>query len=710
MKSTLLAFLLLVTTCVVARPIPVTASLRFYPPAPYEARSAAIKGDELFITAFANGELAIFLYRRQSANNWTMVRKLHGSTGYGPGTRASIRAEGNVAAALFDDDLFIFESVGGTWTRATVSPTTEPINSVDLAINRGRVMVGVSTCGWNSAILAKSTSGAWAQTHLLDATNLQPCGSIGVHHAGDFDGEIAAITVNPPGWPGLGKQLWHYHLPPDQPHMYQYGMASQLTPFGFAAREGLYTYASSFPVTFAYRHEVDGAIYSGGTLRPLMTSMMGNNTQIIARDGLIVENVLFTPTLPVGSALHVWRRTGQETHEHVASARGAATFYDQDLSGRTLIAGSWDSEDRPVIYLFDLPAEFGTPAPLQEDFQGAAAVAWQQLTASRLAPATSGNSRVWRQSNLAGDTGALLTDGDWANQSIQADIRPTAFDGADRWVGLAARWQDSDNHYYVSLRNGNRLSLRRKVEGEVRQLASATLSVATGRTYRVQLEARADEILVNVDGRTRLRAIDRALTHGTAGFLGYRTRYDIDNVVVSPLSSPLFRSTFDTEALGTWQLRGGSWAQSGTWPALSYSQTTNNQDTFSIIGEPTDDQIVLASARVDTFGTTSAAWTGVVARYVDHRNFYHLALRKNNQLQLRKQVNGVVTILKGRSFTVTPGRAYALRLDSVGNRLRAYVDGVLQLEVVDDSLANGRSGLATYHAAATYDNYESYQP
>ena len=702
----------LFATVAMARPIPVTASLRFYPPAPYEARSAAINGDELFITAFSNGELAIFLYRRQSGNNWTLVRKLHGATGYTPGTRASIKAEGNVAAALFNQDLFIFESVGGNWTRAAVSPTTEPINSVDLAINRGRVMVGVSTCGWNSAILSKSASGAWAQTHLLDATNLQPCGSIGIHRAGDLDGDIAAITVNPPGWPGLAKQLWHYHLPPDQPHMYQYGMASQPTPLSYVAREGLYTYASSFPVTFAYRHEADGAIYNAGTLRPLMTPMIGNNSEIIARDGLVVENVIFTPTLPVGGALHVWRRTGQETYEHVVSARAAnaSMFYDQDLSGRTLIAGSWDSEDRPVIYLFDLPESFGTPAPLQEDFQAASTLTWQTLIASRLALATSGASRVWRQSNLAGDTGALLDNADWANQSIQADIRPTAFDGADRWVGLVARWQDSNNHYYVSLRNGNRLSLRRKVEGAVRELASATLPVATGRTYRLQLEARADEILVNVDGTTRLRAIDRALTHGTAGFLGYRSRYDIDNVIVSPLSSPLFITRFDDGQLDKWQVRGGSWAQSGTWPALSYSQTTNNQDTFSLIGEPTDDQVVLASARVDAFGTTSAAWAGVVARYVDHGNFYHLALRKNNQLQLRKQVNGAVTILKGRSFTVTPGRTYALRLDAVGNKLRAYVDGVLQLEVVDDSLASGRAGLATYHSAVTYDDYEAYQP
>jgi hypothetical protein len=435
--------------------------------------------------------------------------------------------------------------------------------------------------------------------------------------------------------------------------------------------------------------------------------------RLLHRDGLIlVLDKPVTPTLPPGGALHVWRRVGLEQYEHLAIARagGASIYNAPDVCGRRLIAQSWDLEDRPAIYLFTLPESFDAPAPLQEDFQGAASVAWQTLTASRLALATSGASRVWRQSNLSGNTGALLADGDWAHQAIQADIRPTAFDGADRWVGLAVRWQDSDNHYYVSLRNGNRLSVRRKVEGAVRELAAATLPVTTNRTYRVRLEARAHEIIATVDNAVQLRAGDLALRHGSAGFLGYRSRYDIDNVIVSPLATPLFITGFDDGQLDKWQVRGGAWAQSGTWPALGYSQTTSNQDAFSVIGEPTDDQVVLARARVNTFGTTSAAWAGVVARYSDHRNFYHLAMRKNNQLQLRKQVNGAVTILKGRSFTVTPGRTYSLRLDAVGNKLRAYVDGVLQLEVVDDSHASGRAGLATYHAAVSYDDYEAYQP
>ena len=70
----------------------------------------------------------------------------------------------------------------------------------------------------------------------------------------------------------------------------------------------------------------------------------------------------------------------------------------------------------------------------------------------------------------------------------------------------------------------------------------------------------------------------------------------------------------------------------------------------------------------------------------------------------------MVTVLKGRALTITPGRFYELRLDAIGDKLRAYVDGVLQLETSDQTLPTGRSGLATYKATASYADYDAYQP
>jgi pectate lyase len=99
-----------------------------------------------------------------------------------------------------------------------------------------------------------------------------------------------------------------------------------------------------------------------------------------------------------------------------------------------------------------------------------------------------------------------------------------------------------------------------------------------------------------------------------------------------------------------------------------------------------------------------------MARHADARNYYYLTLRSSNTLSLRKVVNGTVTTLASTSFTVLPGTWYQLRLDAIGNRLGAYVDGALLLEATDNSLASGNSGPVMFRAATDYDDFNAYQP
>ena len=75
-----------------------------------------------------------------------------------------------------------------------------------------------------------------------------------------------------------------------------------------------------------------------------------------------------------------------------------------------------------------------------------------------------------------------------------------------------------------------------------------------------------------------------------------------------------------------------------------------------------------------------------------------------------KVVGGNVSILRAAPFAVQPGTWYQLRLDAIGNRLRAYVNGVLLLETTDLSLATGNAGPAMFKAATDYDDFAVYQP
>ena len=53
---------------------------------------------------------------------------------------------------------------------------------------------------------------------------------------------------------------------------------------------------------------------------------------------------------------------------------------------------------------------------------------------------------------------------------------------------------------------------------------------------------------------------------------------------------------------------------------------------------------------------------------------------------------------------------YDLRLDAVGNELRAFVNGMQLLQATDSSHASSPGGILTYKTAAEYVNHLTWQP
>jgi len=72
---------------------------------------------------------------------------------------------------------------------------------------------------------------------------------------------------------------------------------------------------------------------------------------------------------------------------------------------------------------------------------------------------------VYRQASTVDGTRSL-TGASTNDHVVQVRVRPTAFNGADRWVGLLARYENDSNYVYVTLRSSNVLSLRRLSFGQ----------------------------------------------------------------------------------------------------------------------------------------------------------------------------------------------------------------------------------------------------
>lgn len=418
----------------------------------------------------------------------------------------------------------------------------------------------------------------------------------------------------------------------------------------------------------------------------------------------------------------VYRKEVAGKYQHVATLanRGQNSLIGAPaISGRTVISRASVSAngDIPAVMFHELPATY-TPSPvIATGFNGTAP--FTPLIGSFSVVTTANGNRVYHQTSTAGEHRALLNFSDWQEQSIEADIRPGAsfFSG-----GLVVRHLDGANFYSAQLRSDNSIELQVMRNGELTTLRRQPLASTGSSNRHVALKIRNNHLQVFVEGREVIWYFDpQPIPHGSAALRGFGT-VDYDNVVAAQVGQTFI---YDIDYNGwcngaliytNYYTRTGS----GTWscdsvPTPEDSDNTMFQTSTADIARaiiamtPTDDQVVTARARMTAVNGQNR-WIGLATRYVDASNYYYLTLRSNNTVNLSKLVNGVVTVLATATLPVTLNTWYDVRLDAVGNELRAVLNGVQVLQATDTSHAKGRNGMITYKAAAEYTGYITWQP
>jgi hypothetical protein len=141
---------------------------------------------------------------------------------------------------------------------------------------------------------------------------------------------------------------------------------------------------------------------------------------------------------------------------------------------------------------------------------------------------------TFAQTSVAGDARALIGT-PTGDQVISLRVRPTAFappSGAqERWVGLAARYTNDQNFYYVSLRSSNRLSLRKVVNGAITELGSVPLTVSVGSTYALRLDATGQSLRVYLNDALLMQAVDSSHAKGRGGAVTFKAAAQFDDYV-----------------------------------------------------------------------------------------------------------------------------------------------------------------------------------
>ncbi len=411
-------------------------------------------------------------------------------------------------------------------------------------------------------------------------------------------------------------------------------------------------------------------------------------------------------------------------YEHVAALLGNAQWspgWTLAVNGRRVLvhAHSTDNSSNTAVLAYELPVDLATPPLQQHTFESGNANGWTPTAGSQFSVVQQYGNRFYRQTSLAGDARAVLDDSDWNDATITADIRPTGFNGSDRWVGLATRYANASNFYYVTLRSSGTIQLRRVLDGAITILATQPLAVTAGKKYRVTLQTVGATQQVYLDGRQVLSARDATLQRGRAALVSFRASVEFDNVIVQP---SLKFTIYDFDIANCSIYDGPEWTLTGPGSWTCDSKGTNTRyliqssvagDARAISGTSTDDQVTQARARATAFAAPTGSqerWFGLATRYRDPANFYYLSVRSSNQVSLRRVVNGSITVLGSTALNVAPGTWYRLRLEAVGAELRAYVNDNLVLQARDTALPTGKSGAVTFKTSAEYTGFRTWQP
>ncbi|WP_173219801.1 glycoside hydrolase family 2 TIM barrel-domain containing protein [Paenibacillus alba] len=174
----------------------------------------------------------------------------------------------------------------------------------------------------------------------------------------------------------------------------------------------------------------------------------------------------------------------------------------------------------------------------------------------------------------------------------------------------------------------------------------------------------------------------------------------------NPQMQPLLTDNFEDGDAQGWIASSGSWSfvMDATY---AYKQSANTASEALTTTGNTAWTNYDVQADVKLKSTASGAATGVIGRYMDNNNYYHLRLNKGEgKLQLLKKVNGTFTELGYLPLTISLDTVYNLKLSMMGSTIKGYLNGVERLSVQDTSIAAGKIGIRTYNQIAIADNVE----
>src|SRR5262247_534310 len=186
--------------------------------------------------------------------------------------------------------------------------------------------------------------------------------------------------------------------------------------------------------------------------------------------------------------------------------------------------------------LFAILIGYGISAQTQlfsDNFQDGNADGWARSSGT-WSIVTDG-TLAYRQSGTSADSNSRAGSPSWTNISVQARVKPTAFNGADRYVGVTTRVVNSNHYYFLALQNGNRLLIGKRAGSSPITLATKSFTFSTGTFVTLRLDANGSTLTGFVNGTQQLTASDSEFTAGIIGGATFFASASFDDFLVTSI-------------------------------------------------------------------------------------------------------------------------------------------------------------------------------
>jgi hypothetical protein len=402
--------------------------------------SAAIDGDWIIATgkkefrpeeSSSFREYSAWLYRRQSTGTWQLVRPLVQVVleDDPEEPRMIVDMHGGIAAITKESRAWVFARSANDWIE---EPSTISGDGADVEVDAGTIAVTAGHCDWIVRAYRKAADGVW---RLVRETPGEAIDCENEDNRGDV-----AISGNRLIVSTFGTEATAPEPRIDSARIFEgpFGAPATMTRLNSPTGErGFGSPVALESVTALAGHTPEGGLYAftrnGLGNWPVTGTLLRHDILAVGPGGLVDLRGSFAV-----NADAVFSRNADGTFDYVARLLPSDGFVPQrpKVSGRRIVGVNATAR---AVYVFELPSDLTQPPTALDDFEDGSASDWTPIAGSSFTVVATAASRVFRQSSVAGDAGAILRDTDRHNQAVQADISPLRSRPARGLDGSASR-------------------------------------------------------------------------------------------------------------------------------------------------------------------------------------------------------------------------------------------------------------------------------